>query len=74
MELGAKMPNQIPAQILRRPQNEDNLKDEDDKRFSHTAMVFSALLSFFYVFPILSSLINLATQTWTCSYRIALQT
>ena len=47
MGLGGKMLNQIPAQILRRPQNEDNLKDKDDKRFSHKDMVLLALLSFF---------------------------
>ena len=51
MGLGAKMPNQFPAQILRQPQNKENLEDKEDKRFSHTAMAFSALLSFFYDFP-----------------------
>ena len=47
MGLRGKMSNQIPAQILRRPQNEDNLKDKDDKRSSHKDMVLLALLSFF---------------------------
>ena len=47
MGLRGKMSNQIPAQMLRRPQNEDNLKDKDDKRFSHKDMVLLALLSFF---------------------------
>ena len=50
MGLSGKMSNQIPAQILRRPQNENNLKDKDDKRFSHTDMVLLALLSFFVAF------------------------
>ena len=66
MGLGAKMQNQGPAQILIRPQNEDNLKDKDDKRFwvlTYSQGIFSVAVLFLWL-PYLSEKLLGSKKSW----------